>query len=118
MNAGKTLFAQIIEFIPWTRFAYIVRCNGGDSGVRTLSCTEKFRSLAFAQLTWRESLRDIEVSLSANTTKLYAMGFRAAVKPSTSADANEERDWRIWADLAALPPRACVHAQVWALACE
>jgi Domain of unknown function (DUF4372)/Transposase DDE domain len=102
VNAGKTLFAQIMEFVPWTSFARIVQRHGGNSGVRTLSCAEQFRAMAFAQLTWRESLRDIEASLSANASKLYAMGFRSAVKRSTLADANESRDWRIWSDLAAL----------------
>ena len=102
MNAGKTLFAQIMEFVPWTSFARIVQRHGGNSGVRTLSCAEQFRAMAFAQLTWRESLRDIEASLSANAAKLYAMGFRSAVKRSTLADANESRDWRIWSDLAAV----------------
>jgi hypothetical protein len=91
-----------MQFVPWTSFARIVRRYSGDSGVRRLSCTEQFRVMAFAQLTWRESLRDIEATLSANATKLYAMGFRAAVRRSTLADANESRDWRIWADLAAL----------------
>jgi len=102
VNTGKTLFAQIMEFVPWTSFARIVNRYGGNAGVRTLSCAEQFRAMAFAQLTWRESLRDIEVSLSANASKLYAMGFRAAVKRSTLADANESRDWRIWFDLATL----------------
>ena len=102
MHIGKTLFAQVMEFVPWTSFARIVQRHAGDSGVRTLSCAEQFRAMAFAQLTWRESLRDIEVTLSANATKLYAMGFRAAVKRSTLADANESRDWHIWSDLAAL----------------
>ena len=102
MNAGKTLFAQIMEFVPWTSFARIVQRYGGNSGVRTLSCAEQFRAMAFAQLTWRESLRDIEASLSANVGKLYAMGFRAAIRRSTLADANESRDWRIWSDLAAV----------------
>jgi hypothetical protein len=102
MNAGKTLFAQVMEFVPWTSFRRIVQRHGGDSGVRALSCAEQFRAMAFAQLTWRESLRDIEASLSANAGKLYAMGFRSAVKRSTLADANESRDWRIWSDLAAL----------------
>jgi len=91
-----------MEFVPWTSFARIVRRHGGDVGVRTLSCAEQFRAMAFAQLTWRESLRDIEVSLSANAGKLYAMGFRSAVRRSTLADANESRDWRIWSDLAAV----------------
>jgi len=99
---GKTLFAQVMEFVPWTSFARIVQRHGGNSGIRTLSCAEQFRAMAFTQLTWRESLRDIEVSLSANVSKLYAMGFRSAVKRSTLADANESRDWRIWSDLATL----------------
>ena len=102
MHVGKTLFAQVMEFVPWTSFARIVHRHGGNSGVRALSCAEQFRAMAFAQLTWRESLRDIEASLSANAGKLYAMGFRSAVKRSTLADANESRDWRIWSDLAAL----------------
>jgi hypothetical protein len=99
---GKTLFAQVMEFVPWTSFARIVQRHGGNSGVRTLSCAEQFRAMAFAQLTWRESLRDIETSLSANASKLYAMGFRSAVKRSTLADANESRNWLIWSDLAAV----------------
>ncbi len=102
MHTGKTLFAQIMEFIPWTSFARIVHRYGGDSGVRSLACTEQFRAMAFAQLTNRESLRDIETCLLANQAKLYSMGFRSPVKRSTLADANEGRDWRIWADLAAL----------------
>jgi hypothetical protein len=102
MNQGKTLFAQVMEFVPWTSFARIVTRYGGDSGVRSLHCTEQFRAMAFAQLTYRESLRDIEACLLANQTKLYSMGFRSPVKRSTLADANERRDWRIWADLAAL----------------
>ena len=102
MNAGKTLFAQVMEFVLWTSFARIVQRRGGNAGVRTLSCAEQFRAMAFAQLTWRESLRDVDASLSANAGKLYAMGFRAAVKCSTLADANESRDWRIWSDLVAL----------------
>ena len=102
MNTGKTLFAQIMEFIPWSSFARIVARYGGDSRVRSLACTEQFRAMAFAQLTYRESLRDIEVCLLANQAKLYSMGFRSPVKRSTLADANEGRDWHIWADLAAL----------------
>jgi hypothetical protein len=102
MHVGKTLFAQVMEFVPWTSFTRIVGRYQGNAGVRTLSCAEQFRAMAFAQLTWRESLRDIEVSLSANTAKLYAMGFRSPVKRSTLADANESRDWRIWFDLANL----------------
>jgi hypothetical protein len=70
--------------------------------VRSLSTAEHFRVMAFAQLTWRESLRDIEASLGANPSKLYGMGFRSPIKNSTLAEANERRDWRIWADLAAV----------------
>lgn len=102
MNFGKTLFAQLMEFVPWTSFARIVARHGGDSGVRNLSCTEQFRAMAFAQLTYRESLRDIEACLLANQTKLYSMGFRAPVKRSTLADANEARNWHIWEELAML----------------
>jgi Domain of unknown function (DUF4372)/Transposase DDE domain len=102
MNIGKTLFAQIMEFVPWTSFARIVARYGGDTRVRSLACTEQFRAMAFAQLTYRESLRDIEACLLANQAKLYSMGFRTPVKRSTLADANEGRDWRIWEDLAAL----------------
>jgi len=98
MNVGKTLFAQIMDFLPWTTFARYVERYGGDRGVRTLTCAEQFRIMAFAQLTYRESLRDIEVCLGAQAGKLYHMGFREPVKRSTLADANESRDWRIYAD--------------------
>lgn len=100
MYVGKTLFAQIMDFVPWTSFRRIVSRYGGDQRVRTLNCAEQFRVLAFAQLTWRESLRDIEACLSAQAGKLYHMGLRDAVARSTLADANESRDWRIWADFA------------------
>jgi hypothetical protein len=102
MNVGKTLFVQIKEYIPWTSFARIVDRYAGNSGVRRMTCAEQFRIMAFAQLTWRESLRDIEVTLGANVGKLYAMGLRNAVHRSTLADANETRDWRIWSDFAAM----------------
>jgi hypothetical protein len=101
MNAGKTLFAQIMEFIPWTSFTRIVERYSGNAGGLRMTCAEQFRVMAFAQPTWRESLRDIEVTLGANANKLYAMGPRHAVHRSTLADANESRDWRIWSDLAA-----------------
>jgi transposase len=91
-----------MEFVPWTSFTRIVPRYRGNAGVRTFSCAEQFRAMAFAQLTWRESLRDIQVSLWANANKLYAMGFGQPVKRSTLADANESRDWRIGSDLAAL----------------
>ncbi len=100
MNAGKTLFAQLMDFLPWTTFARYVSRYGGDKGVRRLTCAEQFRVMAFAQLTYRESLRDIEVCLAAQKDKLYHMGFREPVKRSTLADANELRPWRIYADFA------------------
>jgi hypothetical protein len=100
MNTGKTLFAQLMDFLPWTTFARYVARYGGDKGVRTLTCAEQFRVMAFAQLTYRESLRDIEVCLSAQEAKLYHMGFREPIRRSTLADANESRDWRIHADFA------------------
>ena len=102
MNVGKTLFAQIMEFVPWTSFGRIVDRYGGNAGVRSMTCAEQFRVMAFAQLTWRESLRDIEVTLGANANKLYAMGLRHSIRRSTLADANESRNWRIWSDVAAL----------------
>ncbi len=102
MNVGKTLFAQVMEFVPWTSFARIVNRYSGNAGVRRMTCAEQFRVMAFAQLTWRESLRDIEVTLGANANKLYSMGLRHRVHRSTLADANDSRDWRIWSDVAVL----------------
>src|SRR5271154_617316 len=100
MYVGKTLFAQVMEFLPWKTFHRIVNRYGGDYRTRSLSCTEQFRVMAFAQLTYRESLRDIEVCLAAQAGKLYHMGIGAAVARSTLADANESRDWRIYFELA------------------
>ena len=102
MNSGKTLFAQVMDFVPWSSFSRIVARYSGDARISTLPCTEHFRIMAYAQLTWRESLRDIEATLGANASKLYGMGLRQAVRRSTLADANERRDWRIWADFAAV----------------
>ncbi|MES2356646.1 MAG: IS4 family transposase [Pseudomonadota bacterium] len=100
MNIGKTLFAQLMDFLPWPTFTRIVERHGGDRYVKSLACTEQFRVMAFAQLTYRESLRDIEACLSAQAAKLYHMGFRHEIKRSTLADANESRDWRIHAEFA------------------
>lgn len=83
MNLGKMLFAQFMEFVPWSSFVRIVVRYCGDSRVRSLACTEQFRAMAFAQLTYRESLRDIEACLLVNQMKLYSMGFRSLVKRST-----------------------------------
>ncbi len=100
MNSGKTMFTQLMNLMPWTGFGRIVARYGGDTRVRSFTCAEQFRAMAFAQLTWRESLRDIEACLGANRSRLYAMGFRQPVRRSTLADANENRDWRIWAEVA------------------
>ncbi len=100
MHTGKTLFAQLMDFLPWTTFTRYVERYGGDHGVRTLPCAEHFRVMAFAQLTYRESLRDIEACLGAQAGKLYHMGLRAPIRRTTLADANESRDWRIYADFA------------------
>ena len=100
MYLGKTLFSQLMDFLPWKTFLRIVDRYGGDHRARTLSCAEQYRAMAFAQLTYRESLRDIETCLSVHASKLYHMGFRQPVRRLTLADANERRDWRIYAELA------------------
>jgi Domain of unknown function (DUF4372) len=85
MNTGKTLFAQLMDFLPWKTFSRIVARYDGDNRVRTLSCGEQYRAMAFAQLTYRESLRDIETCLSVQASKLYHMGFSEPVRRSTLA---------------------------------
>jgi len=100
MNVGKTLFAQVMEFVPWKTFGRVIERHKGDAGVRTLGCADLFRIMAFAQLTWRESLRDIEACLAANRSKLFHMGLREAPARSTLADALNSRDWRIYQELA------------------
>ena len=89
MNLSKPLFAQLMEFVPWTSFARIVARYSGDARVSALPSTEHFRIMAYAQLTRRESLHDVEATLGANTTKLYAMRLRQAVRRSTLADWGE-----------------------------
>ena len=100
MNAGKTLFSQLMDCLPWSTFARIVARYHGDHSVQTFPCTEQYRAMAFAQLTYRESLRDIEACLSAQPAKLWHMGFRGPVRRATLADANQTRDWRIYAEFA------------------
>ena len=102
VNSGQTLFSQLMDFVPWTSFDRLVAKYGGDVRVRRFRCTEQFRAMAFAQLTYRESLRDIEACLGAQPSKLYGMGFRNPVAKSTLADANELRGWHMWHDLAAI----------------
>jgi hypothetical protein len=100
MYIGKTLFAQLMDFLPWKTFHRIIERHDGDRYIKSMTCADQFRVMAFAQLTYRESLRDIEVCLSAQAAKLYHMGFRHEIKRSTLADANETRDWRIHAEFA------------------
>src|SRR5438132_1446244 len=100
MYVGKLLFAQVMDHAPWKTFHRIVHRYRGDYRVKRFTCADHFRCMAFAQLTFRESLRDIEACLSAQATKLYHMGFREPIRRSTLSDANEARDWRIYADFA------------------
>ncbi len=100
MNVGKTLFAQVMDFLPWSTFRRIVSRYDGDRRARTLFCTDQFRCMAFAQLTYRESLRDIETCLASQSGKLYHIGLHQPVRRSTLAEANESRDWRIYAEFA------------------
>jgi hypothetical protein len=100
MNVGKTLFAQVMEYVPWKTFGRIIDRHGGDAGVRTLDCADLFRVMAFSQLTWRESLRDIEVCLASNQSKLFHMGLSGVPARSTLSDALNLRDWRIFHALA------------------
>jgi hypothetical protein len=100
MNAGRTIFAQLIEFLPHKEFQKCVARYRGDANPRGFSCWDRFLAMAFAQLTYRESLRDIQACLGAMRAKLYHMGFRGQVRKSTLADANDAHDWRIYADFA------------------
>jgi len=100
MRAGKFVFAQLMDFLPWKRFQRLVLKYGGDRYVKHFSCGNQFLCMAFAQLTYRESLRDIEACLRAHSAKLYHLGIRGRISRSTLADANETRDWRIYAEFA------------------
>ncbi len=100
MNLGKLVFAQVTQHLPLTTFRRFVARYGGEHMVKTFSCLDQYLSMAFAQLTYRESLRDIEACLRAQESKLYHMGIKSRVSRSTLADANEVRDWRIYADFA------------------
>ena len=113
MNSGRTVFSQLIEHLPEKEFQKCVARHRGDANFRGFSCWDQLLAMAFAQLTYRESLRDIESCLRALQSKLYHMGFRGKVSRSTLADANESHDWRIFADFAqgliatARPLHAC-----------
>lgn len=100
MNEGRTVFSQVMDWIPKFEFDNCVQRYRGNHRVRSFSCYDQFLTMAFAQLTYRESLRDIETCLNAFGTRLYHSGIRGNVSRSTLADANEKRDWRIFADFA------------------
>lgn len=100
MYAGQLIFAQLMEFLPRHEFAACVRRYRGDQRARGFSCRDQFLCLAFGQLTFRESLRDIEICLRSLDSKLYHAGFRGRISRSTLADANRSHDWRIFADFA------------------
>ena len=100
MNTGKTIFAQLMDFLPSKAFRRCVKRYQGDYKLKTFSCWDQFLCMAFAQLTYRESLRDIEACLRAQQTKLYHLGIRGQVSRNTLAHANSVRDWRIYADFA------------------
>jgi len=100
MNLGKLVFAQLTQHLPLTTFRRCVARYGGGHKVKSFSCLDHYLCMAFAQLTYRESLRDIEACLRAQVGKLYHMGIKSRVSRSTLADANESRDWRIYADFA------------------
>lgn len=100
MNIGRTVFAQLMDFLPIHEFRKCVKRYHGSYKVKNFTCLDQFLCMAFAQLTYRESLRDIEACLRAVSSKLYHMGIRGKVSRSTLADTNENRDWRIYADFA------------------
>lgn len=100
MYAEQLVFAQLMEHLPWQTFRRIVEHYGGDHRVRDFSCANHFRRMAFAQFTYRDSLRDVATCLRAQSAKLYHLGIRGTVARSTLADANEARDWRIYAEFA------------------
>jgi len=100
MNQGRTIFSQLMEYLPHKEFSRCVDRYGGERYVNRFSCMDQFLCMVFAQITYRESLRDIECCLRAHQAKLYHMGLRGHVSRSTLAHANERRDWRIWADFA------------------
>jgi hypothetical protein len=100
MHAGKLVFAQVMEFAPWHTFRRLVAKYKGNFNVRTFTCLDQFLCMAFAQLTYREGLRDIEACLRAQPAKLYHLGIQGTVSRSALADANESRDWRIYCEFA------------------
>src|SRR5512139_1734776 len=100
MNLGKTIFSQIVEHLPSYEFRLCVKRYRGQYKIKSFSCWDQFLCMAFAQLSYRESLRDIQACLRGNQQKLYHMGFRGKVSRNTLAHANQVRDWKIYADFA------------------
>ena len=100
MYSGPLVFSQVMDYLPMKTFRRCVERYQGNFGIKHFTCLDQFRAMAFAQMTYRESLRDIEACLRSQANKLYHMGIRAKVSRSTLAEANEKRDWRIYADLA------------------
>ena len=109
MHDGKLICAPVMEPMPMHTFQRCVERSGGDRRARSFSCADQLRCMAFAQLTSRESLRDIETCLRAQSEKLYHMGLRGGIARATLTDANEARDWRIHADFA----QTAVTTQIW-----
>jgi hypothetical protein len=102
MNSGKTIFAQLLDFVPIYEFRKCIERYDGNFKVKSFSCWDQFLTMAFAQLTYRESLRDIEACLRMAPAKLYHMGFRSKISRNTLSNANHVRDWRIYSDFAQL----------------
>src|SRR5215210_2261275 len=100
MNTGRYVLSQILDQVHWQTLSRLVARYKAETRVRHFGCRQQFICMAFAQLTWREGLRDIETCLNARPKALYHLGFQEPVAKSTLADANEARDWRLWEDLA------------------
>ena len=98
MYSGQLVFSQLMDFLPMHRFRQCVNRYNGNRHVKSFSCLDQFLCMAFAQLSYRESLRDIESCMRAMQKKLYHLGIRSQISKSTLADANENRDWHIYAD--------------------
>jgi hypothetical protein len=100
MYTGTTIFSQLMQNLPWHRFYPIVQRYHGDYKVKTFRCSDHYRVMVFAQLTYRESLRDIEACLRSRRSKLFHVGIRSTVSRNNLSNANEQRDWRIYAEFA------------------
>ena len=100
MNSGRYILSQVLDLVHWQTLSRLVHRYDAESRVRHFGCRQQLICMAFAQLTWREGLRDIATCLNARSEALYHLGFREPVAKSTLADANEQRDWRLWEDLA------------------